>query len=483
MRSEKRVFRSDAAGGPTACQNRRMLRDYATSRPRRIEFTDVYGFAGGQAVGAAQAGMELRRKIEEPSAFGAAACLDPRNAPQLGRDWEMVAADPMDWPPCETPVVLSNPPCSGFSLAAKSTERYANNDGPLSTHNTCMWHLWHWVADSRAQTGNPKVAAMESVTRANSVGDDLMGQLAAASGMPWQYRVVQNVAALGGPQLRRRFWLVMSDEPLLWPADLLDYAGVSAVPTLAEALSGLPDNPPAGAWALPRLAGDCDGHAPVKLGASRARAMLALLRAIGDDWPIGESGIELLPRLTAAQLDAAEAEWPGARAKLVRLADRIDANKVFRETVAVRLDPGRVCHTMVSSFTTSALHWSAGRYATVREAMRLAGLPDSWSAVEYARSPRTASDFPPKGVVADAGRWLAAVIGDNLCGEATGRGWWSGDERDPLTDSSRAFTVDCRLDHKAVVDEKTGERRDSRTDAWADDMSRRREAGNMMKLL
>lgn len=349
-----------------------------------------------------------------------------------------------------------------------------------------MWRFWHWVAESRTATGYPRVAAMESVTGANVRGDELMDQLAAVGGMEHQYRVVQNVAGLGGPQLRRRFWLVCSDEPLLWPADLLAYTGTSAVPTIAEALSGLPGHSAPGAWALPRWAPAADGHVEWPATVTRRQAVLELVRVAGSRWPDGASAKDLVPELGRPAWERADERLPGSLAKLERLADRIEANCVFKETAPMLLDRGGVCRTIVKSWPEAAIVRTLDghvRFVTPREVLRLTGMPDDWSAAAHIARRQNASYYPAKGVVADAGRFLAAVIGDNLCGEATGRGWWPGDELPSGIDGQSKFLVDGRMDHKAVVDERTGERRDSRSDAWAADMLRRKELGGAPALL
>ena len=196
---------------------------------------DCQGYGGGFALGAVQAGFELIHKAEDEDGFGVAQCEENRHL--LG-DFTVETVNPDNWQPVQAEYVFSNPPCSGFSAMTKTVVR--GSDSPL---NHCMY-------DTIAYAGrvNPRAVAMESVQTAGKAmktgGLPLMRELRArlehVTKTEWHMsHVFHNVLGLGGAAVRKRYFLVLTKEPVKFYPSTLAYCGVQAIPHLTDSIGDL----------------------------------------------------------------------------------------------------------------------------------------------------------------------------------------------------------------------------------------------------
>jgi hypothetical protein len=109
------------------------------------------------------------------------------------------------------------------------------------------------------------------------------------------------------------------------------------------------------------------------------------------------------------------------------------------------------------------IHPTLNRSLTYREAARIVGFPDNWQLETYTTSGGQA--VFGKAVTVPAGKWIAGWVKRAVEGDP---GAWTGSE---FGDRERVINV--TNDHKRVYDEKTGEQRDSRTEALKKEMAAR----------
>lgn len=371
---------------------------------------DCQGFGGGMTLGVVQAGFELVGKREMTGGFGVPNC--EANRALLGDNWQTQVSEPEAWQRVDADLVFGNPPCSGFSGASSSAFRGIN-----STINSCMWAFSDFVAACQ-----PRVAIMESVRNAYTMGRSLMQDLRAnaetKSGLNYGlYHVYQNAKDLGGASNRRRYFMVLSQLPFG-----VGYPRLEKIATLGAVIGDLdglgltwtaqPYRRPATWWSsqVRNPAGSVDGHV-MQYGhetSSIAGRGLQMVRAF--DWPPGahlREAIEAYERLTGKPcpqewLPVGKLGWPAMT------LNRWHADQPARVIDGASMQ--RVIHP-----------WQP-RLVTHREAARVMGFPDDW----VLASLRTVNGTPSthgKGVTVQCGRWIATWARralDGSPGELTG---------------------------------------------------------------
>ena len=366
---------------------------------------DVQAFAGGFTLGAVQAGLQLIGKREMVGGFGVRQCEANRRL--LGDDWEAEACDPADWTPLKADIVISNPPCSGFSVLSHRDFR-----GASAKINDCMWHAVEFAAKC-----DPTIFIMESVQVAFRKGLPLMRQLRERleerTGHRYGlYHVLQDNLSLGGCSKRPRYFMVCSQVPFGVEAPYL-----TALPTLGTAIEDLmvmdadewgphqyisPGN-----WWTNKLrseSGYVDGHyAPSSVGIER----LLDLMDHGTGWLEGEAEAsvarrhqEINGRLpesweTSTRLDGrTRADW--AREKDFNLG-MFQVNRWHWDR------PARV---VTGAGPTATIHPKLRRFLSHREVARIMGFPDDWK-IEPLKDCRELGAGWGKGISVHCGEWIA----------------------------------------------------------------------------
>ncbi len=360
---------------------------------------DEQAFAGGLTLGVMQAfdGVgELVGKFELQGAFGTPNMEANRHL--LPGPWKAVDAAYHDWQPIPADIIISNPPCSGFSLLSSKAFR-----GPDSKINSCMWGGIEYVAKVK-----PELFLMESVQGAFTSGHELMRALRARleelTGLQYDLtHVLHSARACGSSQLRRRYFFVahripFGIEPLIPKAPLpttKDAIGDLESLTLQWEAQYYKDGPQHPFAARARYGVSMtDGHMDQDCLGNRR------LRAIVDQvgWGEGEDMQSVLKRLYEKG-----GEFPD---NIVRRMDHyIDTDFACGWNAPGRLRSWHTTPVMTGSALTSQLHYNQPRNLTHREVARLMGFPDDWRLAplkDYKALPATHG----KGVTVNAGRWI-----------------------------------------------------------------------------
>jgi site-specific DNA-cytosine methylase len=383
-----------------------------------LTFAATQTFASAFDLGMVQAGFELQHKVEQEGGFGAPAPAANRHL--LGQGWTAEAGMPSTWTPRSVDVVVSNPPCSGFSVG--SNREFRGADSPI---NHCMWATVEYAARCR-----PQIVAFESVAPAYSRPDgrDLMQRLRAhleeLTGDVWVLTHLKHDAyAVGSVQTRRRyFWIaVRGDQPLrvnptslntrqvLWNA----IGDLESFPLSWEGQS-LPE-PACQSRYLDEMVnvdpypGLVDGHQTMDQDGPHLSRMAVLLR---NDWRQGET-VEQAAKRYYSRNGRLPLPWTQAQAdNMIRKEWRSS----FWPTVRWRADrPAKVVH---GGALSNAIHPTQPRPLTHREVARVMGFPDSWTCLPWAAG-RGAHLFWGKGITVQCGRWLGNQLSAHLQGEST----------------------------------------------------------------
>jgi site-specific DNA-cytosine methylase len=410
-----------------------------------IGFVECTGFGGAFALGAVQAGIEMRGKCERPNAFGVPNSLSNRHL--LGEKWEVQIdreGDGTGWDPIAAEIVLGNPPCSGFS----SLTQVQSFRGVHSPINACMWALVRYAARVK-----PQIVMFESVQGAYRQGLPLMhalhDELEALTGDQYTVtHVLHNNLSLGGCAMRRRYFLVMSRVPFgVEPPDLL------YVPTADDALHDLENNAltwepqpyrhPPTRWSRHLRASDglIDGHQIIRTpGWLRSRWVADNLAADGfhpeeEGWPQG-AALEQLCREHFRRFGhlpgdptRPRTDWrigwqykvmekSGDPDKDIELRKNANAPRITREehlrrreftmgpTQLNRWRASRHAYVITGGALTEYVHPHVLRTFTHREAARIMGFPDSWK-ISPQRWDMNMGAVWGKGVPVHSGQWIA----------------------------------------------------------------------------
>lgn len=364
---------------------------------------DVQCFAGGMTLGVAQAGFELVGKREMPPEPGFGTPLLEANRHLLGNRWQAQATLPEEWQPYQVPLVISNPPCSGFSGLTAGIKSFHGMDSPI---NKCMWETVRFAAKC-----NPDIVIFESVQGAYSKGRPLMlalrEELERLTLRGWDlYHVKHNVSTLGGFCTRRRYFWTAVREGL--PFDV-EYPAVSTPRTVKDAIGDLV-GVPLGWEADPEL-GRPDGHALGKQGLRDVRKCDFLQPYWGEGETLDKAAWRFLEANPSLPTDI----FPPRNEEKLRLMGSwyfTQPNKMHWEK------PGRVIDGgSFGRFYHPLLH----RTISFREGARIMGYPDDWSLLPI-KDHRIGDNWLGKGVCPTAGRWIGDAARRALTGETKVQG-------------------------------------------------------------
>ena len=402
-------------------------------------------------LGFVQAGLTLVNKVEQKGNFGFAQCDDNRHL--LGTKWDnQEGVD--NWEPRDVPIVMGNPPCSGFSMMsvrAGGPGRRGDYRGPGASINSCMWDLADYAASC-----NPEVVVMESVPTAGSDqgkagGRPLMRALRdrveeRTGKKYWLTHAFHNSLRLGGSSQRRRYFMVLSTAPFS-----VDVPRVTRMPTLSDVLGDLPHNTDpnqltryadkASWWARDRV--NADGYVRGNstffdlYETSHGRRLYDAINS--GDWAQGEHMGEILQRFyerwgafpgpawTAEAQDTIlfrpqlkNIDWHAAKGDEDREALYVSkwGSDNFPPSAPIPFQGGAYmpkrwradhhAHVMAGNALWDVVHPTKDRVFTYREAARIMGFPDNWHVDTYWNN-RNGSIVFGKGVVVDSGRWIGAA--------------------------------------------------------------------------
>lgn len=374
-----------------------------------MRLVDAHCFAGGLVLGTIlgmdDPDVELVAKKESKGAFGAP--MMEVNRHLLRGPWETQAGDYTEWEPTDADVVLSNPPCSGFSLL--SNRNWRGVDSPA---NACMWGVAEYAARVK-----PTIWVMESVQAAYRQGRPLMqelrARLEALSGLRYDItHVLHSARSCGNPQVRNRYLLVCSQVPFgMEPPEAHLY------PTVREAIADLElmkipqwgqqryHRPTLHPWSA-RSANVEMVDGMVGMDNPHAHRLEYLLSKVR--WEEGEHLSDVVRRCHEEGHELPEL-WQ-------RQLPRLKAtgwNMSFFQPI--RLRGNHTCPVMTGAALGNFVHYRENRLLTHREVARLMGFPDSWQ-LERMRNVKGAASFYGKGVTVDVGRWLGTWLKSSLEG-------------------------------------------------------------------
>jgi site-specific DNA-cytosine methylase len=358
-----------------------------------INFVDVYCFGGGFTIGAVQAGLKLAGKRENQSGFGAAACTSNRHL--LGNEWQLEAIEPKSWTPLDVEVLVSNPPCSAFSVRSvhvppKGIDRkthavseWTNSfRGVDSSINSCM----HDVVEYAAKCPQLQVAVFESVQQAGKQGLSLMRELRSKlerlSGVKWDlHHVFHNNLSCGGYCNRPRYFWVASRIPFGIVDSTPNMPILSAIEVLRAKIPGIDGN-----------------QTPATAEARRIKSLL-------------ETGEFLGPRETISQAAGRFVEKYGMDA-LMKLdawdSPRLNyfASRGFRsDQYQPRRSDGNSPPGVITGKIQEYISPTEPRCLTYREALRVLGYPEEWRSKEY-----KTDAWIGKGIPVASGRFIAKSV-------------------------------------------------------------------------
>lgn len=383
---------------------------------------DVYGFAGGFTLGVVQAGFKLVAKREMPSGFGVPLCEENRKL--LGSGWQVQCDLPSQWEPVTQPDLLfGNPPCSGFSVMNRSTNRGAD-----STINACMHEFFAY-----AETCRPTVLIMESVQQAYRQGRELMTSLRTKleRGTKCRYdltHVLHSCAACGGYQRRHRYFLVCSRIPFHVEPPFGDDC-LPVVPPASVVVSDLVDT----------ALGDVEGHLTVDLD-RHANAKRAVALANTGNWKPGTNYEQAVTRAFDAGVDLA-ATCGLTKYKIVKA---VLYSRGWQYTQR-RMHPDKPFGAITGAALTNTIHWAHPRTLTHREVARAMGFPDDWActpAVEHDDGHK----WWGKGVTVQAGRWIASCARNSLDNANTKPSGELVGDRERLVDVTTRYIINKPVD-------------------------------------
>lgn len=423
-----------------------------------MEAIDCQSFAGGFTLGMQRAGLDVIAKRENIGGFGTPLVEGnaDRHFPAMR---ELQESLPEQWIPMKVPVVFGNPPCSGFSGYTTINNMLAAGHATGVDHpiNQCMRDIVQYAAECRAQ-----VMVMESVTLAFSKGRDLMLDLRDLMELETGRRydlihVKHSSASIGGSTLRKRYFLVLARRGMNFGVNPVENP---VIETMSEMLSDLETQPLT--WEAKRyrrkarteLQGraranshSVDGH---ELSRTIEIANICWLAEhvewkpgefIGDVMrrAISELGIKAIPD---------HAKYPGTQ-EVKRSLLTCDAY------ASRRWHANKIPGVVTGTATIDVVHPVVPRAITFRESARIMGFPDDWSLAPIGAAPGRRVKYLGKGITVQCGEWIGAAVKDCVNGEPQAyRGSSIGD---------REWLIDVSLDYKKVYDDRTGEKRDSRS--------------------
>lgn len=402
------------------------------------DFVACQSFAGGFDMGMTQAGFRMVHKVEQKGAFGMANC--EANRELLGDQWTTQAGSFEEWEPHDVPVVVGNPPCSGFSPL--SNNKFRGSDSPV---NSCMWVFVDYVARIR-----PQIAIFESVQQAYTGGLDLMRALHSTleqlTGEQWQLtHLLHNNASVGGCSIRKRYFWVVSRIPFG-----IEEPHVDRVPNLMDAIGDLqgmaptwerqPYRQPPSWWSKNKRSdtGATDGHAGRMTPAMR-RAH-DLMKEV--EWNQREN-LSMVARRYYQKMGTLPDSWGNLNTeKLIRTDFKMGYNQI------TRWKPEGMARVITGAALDVALHPYEDRTFTHREVARIQGFPDDWRVRPLKGSSGLHMTWG-KGIPVDCGKWVGEWIAAALDGNP---GSMSGEPRDDAVD--RELVINVTNSYRMATDER-----------------------------
>lgn len=380
-----------------------------------VDFVACQTFAGGFDMGASKAGLRMVHKVENVGGFGIPNVDANRHLIGQGYPWEWQAVQPSEWEVLDVPLVLGNPPCSGFSVA--SNPEFRGADSPI---NHCMWDFADYVAKVR-----PQIAAFESVVPAFSRPDGrklmqmLRSYVEGVTGEEWDLTHLKHDAhAVGGPCTRRRYFWVIHRVPFR-----VDPTPVTMTANWIDAIWDLQDmksdcwewqpygDVPPTLWATVRCRGfgGTDGMWSPPLEDRRGSRLAVLLEQ--EEWPPGDTYEQVLQRRTERM-----GGDPGFPWQLQEIADHVRRGWTSGYFPTCRWRYDRPGHVIYGGAIGNVLHPWLPRRITHREVARAMGFPDTWR-IEPLAGDKGLRDYWGKGITVQAGEWVGrhlklAVEGD-----------------------------------------------------------------------
>lgn len=382
-----------------------------------VTFVDNQGFAGGMTLGGVQAGMTLLAKYEDVGGFGAANCDVNRHL--LGEDWKLQISAPSTWEPVVADVILSNPPCSGFSSLSWGVNR--KSYGIKAKVNQCMWNMIDFAG---RMSPAPQVIVMESVQAAAVTGlplmRDLRAELERTTGHQyWMYHILQNNGALGGCSVRRRYFLVLSRIPFG-----IERQSFGPPHTLRDSIGDLQSLDHTTMWrqnykskpsdwlireGMINPDGWVDGHQTADHDTPGMKRMLDLMRGDTEDvkiWPQNRCLVWALRTYYATHGRLPES-WHFKR----RSGDWADESLIDKDFEMGFTRPKRWVYDVPSRVIIGGAMWlvvhpEQNRFLTHRECARIMGFPDQWL-LHPLQSLKNLGETHGKGVSVQSGRWVA----------------------------------------------------------------------------
>lgn len=370
-----------------------------------IDFVACQSFAGGFDMGATRAGLRMVHKVEMKGGFGIPNCVANREL--LGDQWDWQAVPPEEWERVEAPVLIGNPPCSGFSLLSHKDFR-----GQDSAINDCMWAFADYVVKQE-----PLIAVFESVQQAYRQGLELMRNLRykveTETGMRWDlYHVLHNNASVGGAAIRRRYFWVISRVPFG-----IEREPVIKVPTLDDVIGDLeglgrswerqPYRRPATWWSddLRSPSGSVDGQF-WRMTPYLTRA-IDLIPGAGP-WLTKEIISDVARRHHGLHGCLPES-WANTEAKLIETDFKMGYNQL------IRWDATKMARVITGGGLDLVMHPHEDRTLTHREVARIQGFPDDWR-IRPLRGSAGLQLTWGKGIPVHCGRWIGHWVKEAVLG-------------------------------------------------------------------
>lgn len=355
-----------------------------------MKAVDVMGFAGGFAVGVDQAGFDVISKREPAKFKGFGMPQVLYNMPWVDGQ----VAEPEDWDlPMELDIdlVYGCPPCSGFSqLSYINTVTAGAIVGPDAPINECMT----WFVDYAARV-KPRVAVMESVSVAYKNGKEFMEalweRLREQSGIDYYMtHVVMNNSLIGGDVVRPRYFMVAHTEPFGVGLEFVEPR------TMIEVIGDLPAEDE---WDDP----DWGHHTIRGTAVDRWRKTFVWLAEQGREWRQGTRLPDNVEGMTPPDF------WlrnDGVIGKRNRTGFPVLSHWYSSDPFStVRWTADKPFGVIVGDSLNRAMHPTAPRPITFREAARLVALPDDWS-VRTLVEANSGAELG-KAVTGAAGKWIA----------------------------------------------------------------------------
>ena len=407
-----------------------------------IPFADCQSFAGGFAMGATNAGLELVAKREHSGGFGVPAMEANRHL--LGHNWKAQESDGRDWEAVDVPVVLGNPPCSFASTL--STKKFRGANSPIA-------YCWRDLVEFGARC-DADIIVSESVQQAyNGVLPMMQGLhalLEEQTGNNYNvYHVLHDSYAFFGPAIRKRYFFVASripfgiERPDFVPEDqritIGDVWGDLQAQPLAWEHQPYADEPTRWSKKLRAPSGMVDGHLPAKETPWMRRA-LDIIDEV--EWNEGDD-LSVASKRYRDATGNLPASWQGP---LLEKALAKDLQLGFNTPMRWRWDrPGRV---ITGSSLFQIIHPRIPRFITHREALRMVGFPDAWQV--QGLDSRKAAAYWGKGITCQAGEWISSWVKDAVEGHP---GSYVGEQM-----GEREWVIDVTHDWKRTETERARNR-------------------------